>query len=301
MKIKELLPTNRHTKGDIGIEVEMEGRNLPKDLNNKFWTYEHDGSLAGYDNAEYVLINPIKIGDLTKSITSLKGILGGSTLEPSVRTGVHIHINVQELTIQQVATMTTLYLVVEDLLLTVCGEGRQSNLFCLKGCEAEYLTHRAAQFFRTGDVAYIADDLIRYSGLNLHAICKYGSVEFRSLRTPEDLTDIEPWAASLYHLKELALEEFETPAQVIQHFSDFDPAAFISKVMPYYSAQLMDVDGWEAKLKRGMRSAQDVAFCKNWGPSKRVNTILPKPLQELANDHPNMDIDELLNLWGNRL
>lgn len=44
-------------KGDVGIEIEVEGKNLPKHF-EKYWRVEADGSLRGEDNAEYVLEKP---------------------------------------------------------------------------------------------------------------------------------------------------------------------------------------------------------------------------------------------------
>lgn len=300
--IKDLINVGA-VEGDVGIEVEMEGMQLPKELRGSMWRVEHDASLGGHDNAEYVLRRPAKLSKVGEALTQLSRKFKDfeSTLQPSVRAGVHVHLNVQQMELTEVANLVTLYLVVEDLLLEVCGEGRQSNLFCLKGCEAEYMLYRAAEFFKTKELGYIADDEIRYSGINLAAIPKYGSVEFRSLRTPTDLSEIDIWVKSLHHLSVVA-KEYENPTEILKGYSDFDPKSFIKKVLPYYAEQLLEVSDWEVRLKRGMRSAQDLAFSQDWGVKVVVDgEDLPEEIQRMIADHPHIDPEAIIRMWRQRV
>jgi len=288
-------------QGDLGIEVEMEGLQLPKE-GSKYWKVEMDGSLGGPDNAEYVLRKPIKVGNLYDALKGLKSSFKehGSKLKPSVRAGVHVHINVQDMSVLDVANFVTLYLVLEDLLLEVCGEGRQSNLFCLKGCEAEYMIYQAAQFFKTEDIGYLDHNNIRYSGINLAAIPKYGSVEFRSFRTPKDINEIGDWAETLHELKELS-KEYECPSDILSGYSDFNPVEFLTKHLPRYADKLMDLDDWQSKLKRGMRSAQDLAFSQRWGKKVKVDDVeIPDAIQRMIADHPNIDPQAIIEMYRNR-
>lgn len=265
-----------HQDGDVGIEIEMEGENLPK-RGTPLWQVERDGSLRGEDNAEYVLRKPVPFADVGLALGEIAEELSDSVLLPSTRTGVHVHVNVQQLDLVQLATFITLYLVVEDLLLEAAGEHRQSNLFCLKGCEAEYMVQQAAKFFETGDLGYIATDNIRYSGINLAAINKYGSVEFRSLRTPSDVTDIGKWVRAFHNMKDLSVDHYSNPIDVLTGFSEFDGVLFLERVLPEYAKELMRIDGWEVKLKRGMRSAQDLAFSQDWTNVKAQEVDRPAP------------------------
>tara|TARA_R110000851_G_scaffold88343_1_gene193001 strand:- start:527 stop:1486 length:960 start_codon:yes stop_codon:yes gene_type:complete len=286
-----------HQDGDVGIEIEMEGENLPK-RGTALWHVEHDGSLRGEDNAEYVLRKPVPFADVELALEEIVEDLSDSTLLPSTRTGVHVHVNVQQLDLVQLATFITLYLVVEDLLLEAAGEHRQSNLFCLKGCEAEYMVQHAAKFFETGDLDYIANDSIRYSGINLAAIAKYGSVEFRSLRTPDDIMSIAKWVRAFKNMKDLSVERYKNPIDVLTGFSEFDGVLFLERVLPEYAKELMQVDGWESKLKRGMRSAQDLAFSQDWTnvTAREVNRPAPPaPPIDMKNFVPE-DHDDLMAL-----
>jgi hypothetical protein len=90
----------KETDGEIGIEIEVEGDNLYKGK-LKSWRVEHDGSLRGNDNAEYVLRNPIPRTDIKKVLSELSKALEANNSEVdnnSPRTSVHIHINCQRLT-----------------------------------------------------------------------------------------------------------------------------------------------------------------------------------------------------------
>lgn len=305
MKIKDLVATRLHTDGEVGIEIELEGFNIEK-RECSVWAVERDASLRGEDTAEFVFKNPLKFNEVGKAITKLKTRLRNSTLVPSIRTGVHVHINVQDMELFDLAKFVTTYLVVEDLLLDVCGEGRQSNLFCLKGCEAEYMVGQATKFFRDGEVEHIGTDAIRYSGINLAAIRKYGSVEFRSLRTPQDLSDINKWVKALKGIKDVS-QEWATPADIISGYSGFDKADFLKKVLPTYAEQLMSTTGWEAKLQRGMRSAQDLAFSQTWEGEEVPEEIdeetfktFPQKLQHLIKAHPHVDANEIVAIYRNK-
>ncbi len=305
MKIKELVATHLHTDGEVGVEIELEGRGIDK-RTCVTWAVEHDASLKGEDTAEFVFRKPLKFNEVGKALTKLKKRLVDSTLIPSIRTGVHVHINVQDMELHDLAKFVTCYLVVEDLLLDVCGEGRQSNLFCLKGCEAEYMVGQATKFFREGEVEHVGTDAIRYSGINLAAIRKYGSVEFRSLRTPADLSDINQWVGCLKTIKDVS-QEWATPADIISGYSGFDKADFLKKVLPTYAEQLMSTAGWEKKLQRGMRSAQDLAFSQTWVPEVVPEPLpqeefdaLPEKLQRLIRAMPHMDVHEVIAIYSKK-
>jgi hypothetical protein len=206
------------------------------------------------------------------------------------------------MTFVQVANLTTLYLVLEDLLLEVCGEGRQSNLFCLKGCEAELLVNNAAKFFKSEDLRHVANDDIRYSGINLSAIAKFGSVEFRAFRTPKDLMEILPWVETLKSLAMYATERYDNPIQIIRAYSEFNPEMFVREMAPSYAEQLMLVPDWKNRIQRGMRSAQDLAFSQSWEPKVEVDlSNEDEVLQRMAEAYPEIDRAALLAVYRQRM
>ena len=60
------LSRGKRTDGDVGIEIEVEGRRLP--ITEKYWRMEKDGSLRGPENMEYVLDRPMSLKDAKKAL-----------------------------------------------------------------------------------------------------------------------------------------------------------------------------------------------------------------------------------------
>ena len=257
------IPTALKVAGDVGVEIEVEGRRLPP--GSKYWRREVDGSLRGPENAEYVLTQPLTLPQLAIALKSLELEYKkhNSEIDDSVRAGVHVHVNVQDLNIIQLYNYITLYLVFEELLTQYCGETRQGNLFCLRACDAEFLI-QALQYaaqqrrFRT----LVTDDL-RYAAINVKALGSYGSLEFRAMRSTKDFDVIQTWAEILVLLREKAKEFFE-PTDIINGFSEGEASAFLDRIFGQYADIFKAYAGYEKALKRGMRIAQEVAFCTNW-------------------------------------
>lgn len=176
-------------KGQVGLEIEVEGCNLPGNSEVcPIWRTEHDGSLRG-ESSEYVTCIPLKWGDVNNSLDYLYNTFNkiGSTIVPSIRCGIHVHLNFQGEDFHQLETFITLYRIYEPLLLRYCGPHRDGNMFCLGSHQAEGQDDIICEAFRTGNYHNLDTDYIRYSALNLTALSKYGSVEFRAFSTSEDV------------------------------------------------------------------------------------------------------------------
>jgi hypothetical protein len=256
------IPAARLVKGDVGVEIEVEGRNLP--YPQKYWRREYDGSLRGPENAEYVLATPILINKLETPLKYLDKCYqdSGSEVHDTVRAGVHVHVNVQQLNIIELYNFMTLYLVLEESLVQFCGETRIGNLFCLRSSDAEYLTHRLAQAAQTGGFRALADDNLRYASMNVKALGTYGSLEFRAMRGTRDLDLILTWAKVLVHLREKA-KGFDNPTEIVSSFSHGGAEAFMDEMLGEFSG-LFKTGDYERQLHRGVRQAQDIAFCYDW-------------------------------------
>ncbi len=190
---------NKLIAGEVGIEVELEGTGLPSKilkngLKKSYWTATTDGSLRG-EALEYVLTSPIERAEVKEAIGQLYQELkiSEAVIENSGRAGVHVHINVRELTFLQMYTFTLLYLVFEKVLVKFCGEGREGNLFCLRATDAEYLLYMLHRVIQTGSVNDLHTNELRYASINLTALRKYGSLEFRAMRSPVEAEVIETW------------------------------------------------------------------------------------------------------------
>lgn len=257
------IPHHLRTNGDVGVEIEVEGKNLPDVA--KYWRRELDGSLRGEENAEYVLSSPLPIGTLPTALKYLKLAYkkSGAVVDDSVRAGVHVHVNVQGMNIVQLYNFITLYLVLEELLVKFCGPTREGNLFCLRACDAEFLIVALKMAARTKRFRHLVNDDLRYSSMNVKALGTYGSLEFRAMRGTEDFNLIEQWANMLVHLRESA-KHFTDPTDIINGFSEGEAPGFLAQVLGPHAETFLGYPGVGQALVRGMRLAQDVAFCVDW-------------------------------------
>jgi hypothetical protein len=249
--------------GDVGIEIEIEGGHLPgQGPEGGDWVAEGDGSLRG-QGMEYILRRPVMRDKVPAVLKQLKDYLAqvGAILKPSDRCGVHIHLNMQTWTLNQVMTFICLYMVVEDHLVRWCGEDRVGNLFCLRGRDAEYIIEVLVDLKKHGHFVFPRwNRAMRYSAINLVALKKFGSLEFRSMRTPDDIEDIEKWVGLLWAVRE-ASRDFSHPAAVVEGISAAGGGEeFLDMVFgPALAAELINPDTTEM-LYEGARLIQEVVY-----------------------------------------
>jgi hypothetical protein len=273
------------TPGDIGIEIECEGNKFPKADYTQYsgstvnipkpWTYHHDGSLRGADNAEYVLANPVKFSAVAGHLDDLKATLDkfGTVLDESNRTSVHVHLNFQNFHLNRLAAFCSLYFAMEEILTAWCGEHRVGNLFCLRAKDAPAIVTKIRRFIEDDGNRPLADGL-HYSGLNVHALAKYGSVEVRTLRGCQDFNVIKDWVRILQRLYEVSAD-YPDPRGVISGFSGQGALTWFQTVLgdcgpivrqgvPFSDQELTDM------LYEGIRMAQDICYCRDWSFYKPV-------------------------------
>ncbi len=282
----------RKVTGDIGIEIEVEGKNLPKVSGGPFgsfkqelippqWAYHHDGSLRGLENAEYVLKKPIKFSEVKYAIDTLWDMFAkaGSKLDDSNRTSIHIHLNAQSWHLNRVCAFAALYFSLEELLTEWCGDHRVGNLFCLRAKDAPGIVSKLKDFIVT-DGQYPLSEGLHYGGLNVHALCKYGSLEIRALRGCTDPNTIMDWVAILQKLYDLS-GEYKDPRAICENFSGEGPMAYLFTALGPKAQVIKDGVKWDNQrimesLYEGIRLAQDLCYCRDWSDYHPVN-IAPDP------------------------
>jgi len=190
------------TSKDIGIEIEVEGRNLPK-IDNSYWVTVKDGSLRG-ESYEYVSNGPQYLNKVPLILKSLKNRLKDSELNLSYRTSVHIHMNMTQETLQTIQSTVYLYLLFEDALLNYAGESRKGNRFCLGFKDAEGLVGSVLQYLTPNTIMHVNGEEVRYASINIASLPKYGTLEFRALRGTVDEKVLLPWINILFKLREIA-------------------------------------------------------------------------------------------------
>lgn len=259
----------KNIKGDIGIEIEVEGNKFLKEGIPLPWTYHKDGSLRGVDNAEYVLKGPILFEKVPEAISILWNMFSayGSVLDESNRTSVHIHLNAQKFHMNRLTSFLALYFSVEELLTAWCGEHRVGNLFCLRAKDATGIITQIKKFIAS-DGAYELRDGLHYAGLNASALTKFGSVEIRTLRGVNDPKIILDWVAMLERIYNLSAD-FPDPRDIPSLLSSEGPLNYLEMVLGDRTSILRNgidysVERTRDALYDGIRLAQDLCYCRDW-------------------------------------
>ncbi|NOQ73263.1 MAG: hypothetical protein GQ574_14750 [Crocinitomix sp.] len=252
-----------HTDGLLGVEIEVEGESLPQ--HPKGWVKHRDGSLRGAENAEYVLPHPLPLTGANKALDDLWGAFEqeGSHVEDSFRAGVHVHLNVQDLSPKQLVTLIVLYFVLEGPLTRFCGNEREGNHFCMRSSDAEFLTQTISKAVSEGDMSYLQTEDLRYSALNVTSLFKYGSLEFRAMRSTSDKNTIKDWCGIIDKLKTTSLE-FDSPTDVLDAISAGGEHYFVKSIFGGYAKHFLAMPDLGESIRIGLLNAQDIAYSRDW-------------------------------------
>lgn len=251
----------RKRAGEIGIEIECEGMDLPPVP--LYWDVTHDGSLRG-TSIEYVLKNPAKRKEISKVLNFLKKTWEeqGARIVDSERTSVHIHVNVQEMEMREMISFYCVYNILEELLVKFCGKGRDGNLFCLTSSDANFALDMLCEITQKQEWFKLKDRNFRYGAVNFNSVPKFGSLEFRTMRGTSDIALIKRWIAMLLKIKDFSAQ-FGQPVHIIEHLSAKGGCHFVEDVMGEYAMFLIgdmkeeDVDEF---MRQGVWRIQELAY-----------------------------------------
>lgn len=186
----------------FGIEVEVEGiHKINTPTYKSYWKTTADNSLRN-NGIEFVSL-PIKANQIEGALIQLHNKVKHERNVPdfSERTSTHVHMNVRDLTIEQIYNLVLIYTSVENILFNWVGHNRDKNIFCIKLSDTNY-------FDNVSNLLYYTKEIIRnwnkYTALNLQPISSKGTVEFRHLFGTWDKEIILLWINFLSCIKTYA-------------------------------------------------------------------------------------------------
>lgn len=255
----------------IGLEHEYEGvkdSTLPKHTFADFWQYHEEGSLRD-NGAEYVFATPMFGVDAFNALEWLVSHAKDSGWKCTKRTGIHVHLDVRDLTVPQLAGLCIIYAAVEPILYHWVGDGRDGSHFCIPLYRADEALLGTASIIRSafnddkedGHTALgLSEGYQRYAGFNLQALSKFGSIEFRQLQTTHDLVRIQDWINMIMSLKATALKLPQSDGAVVRMIQRMGAAELLHYVFPpILAAKLYTPKSQEELIVRGLPSARDIA------------------------------------------
>mgnify|MGYP001605517322 FL=1 len=180
--------------GWVGIEVEVEnaGRAIVEPY---VWYQKQDGSLRNH-GTEWVSY-PLPTNQIEKSLMWLYRCVLHSKVDFSVRTSIHIHLNVRNMTLDQILSLIIAYMAVEKLLFKFEGTGRYKSIFCVPLEECSLLDTLQTYV----EHSFLGEYWMKYTAFNLCPITSFGTIEFRHMHGTKDVKKIMDWIALIQRLE----------------------------------------------------------------------------------------------------
>ena len=164
-----------------GIEIELEGCRDTSGLAPRGWDITQDGSLRD-GGVEFVSHGAQPLSQLAVGVANVYELSRRLGLVRTIRTSIHVHANVSNLTLRQLDSVLTLYCLLEPSLLQMCGVEREHNIFCVPWYRSDsevMIWQRLRQGTVRSGVLSVTRQFCKYSALNLLPLTKFGTIEFR--------------------------------------------------------------------------------------------------------------------------
>lgn len=287
--LKDWKTYKRHS-GLYGIEIETETKtpyNIPP---MKFWDSKGDGSLRDF-GVEYILKVPLSKNELDIALREFEDKTKGiKFVEDSISTSVHVHINFLNETFKTLGNFLTTYVLVENVLMRYAGSDRLSNLFCLPICDAEENFHVIMDMCnflaqrKYGSAFQINNDAVKYAGLNLAALPRFGSIEIRTMRGVTDNKTIKEWIGILDSIVEFSRGKI-APGDIVKGYEKIGANILKDIFRNYYN--VIQHPDQEQLLLKNLHYAVRIAAAVDWDCIDTPPDSLKKKmvnLNKLANE-----------------
>ena len=182
-----------------------------------WWTRKGDGSLR-FSGGE-IVTKPIFGKDISKALKIFQLALIPNPEPPrhriiSSRTGVHIHIDFSNADNILIFLFIAIYLLIEKGLFNYTGN-RENNYYCAPLHETTSLALLGQSALHPEKFKHFLSTYSKYNALNLGALLKFGTIEFRHMEGTLEYKKILQWIKILLSMKKFAMKNRETPLQEI--------------------------------------------------------------------------------------
>lgn len=254
-------------KGDIGIEIEVEGKEPMPTIDSDWWKCKTENSLRFY-GMEYYTTRPLLVGqELSDAIDFMcKQINSKKLIENTNRTSIHTHHNMTKMTALEILNCICAFWIVENVLANYCGEDREMNLFCLRLKDAEAVIDEVITSLDSNPVFSTLGNTVRYAGLNTCALNTFGSLEIRLKQGTTSPTEIHEWAYNMYNLFNVASFQFNNPEQLFEYYVNHTSKQFLELLFGgFFAEKLMtQVPSYKSLMEESATLVVELAYAKDW-------------------------------------
>lgn len=268
-KIYELMrqeaPINESKPSDVilgtnmvGIEVEVEDARVGI-IHKKYkhWKIVHDGSLRN-GGIEFVFAGPKGGKDAEDALDELFDVKKEDIPTINERCGIHVHVDVRDLTAKQLKSFCLLAVMFEEVFMAKTGE-RSDNIFCCKfstsDIQLEFISN--IEKMSKGNYYRSFGKVGKYASVNFLCLETFGSIEFRYHKGSFNKEEITIWVNTLLSLKEYALRSDIEPDNLTNSYSALGGCHLFNDVMGDFLFKHYYTNDMDAMLLKGMRLAQD--------------------------------------------
>ena len=238
-----VLPLTGYKGVRVGIELEYEACHMHNVMDaTPYWTYDQDHSLR--EGGMEFISNPLRMTHLPAALDQAESALTQSGGIVTKRCGLHVHVNVSDLSLRDIWKFATYYTLLEPFIFKKFADGREDSHFCVPTWANSTLQSSfykdAVGLYRgieipSGDpilqlggqsnnmkkyIPLAILDNPKYSAMNFTCMPKLGTIEFRQHRGTTDMFEVEIWARFLVKLREEALKYDDAEAVVEQYEKD---------------------------------------------------------------------------------
>ena len=201
---------------DVGIEVEVEGVDLPATELSK-WNVTEDGSLRG--GLEYITDGSLSIHEVSKELNALYKRLNTAKLSKDQSyCSIHVHVNCQARKVHEVLSAVLVWYLLEDALIDrFCGDLRKSNCFCMPVSECSGVLTSMKNHLGYNPLLRITKNECKYMALNLSTLSNFGTLEFRPMEFSEDVDRVIEWVHMCYNIVDNA-HKLGNPSEIMDKF-----------------------------------------------------------------------------------
>jgi hypothetical protein len=216
-KVYKLAGVTHVTGPKVGIELEYEDCKLGlTDIDPSYWRVDTHHSLR---NGGLELISiPLSIAQTAPALDSAERMIKSMKGKATKRCGVHVHLNVSDLTLMQLWQIMTYNTLLEPFIFAQFAKNREDSHFCVPtwtNTELQRRMYDDATRLHKGWAkprgVYAHDGLTmlktsKYSARNVAAIKKFGTLEFRQHRGSTDMNEVYRWVHFIRGLRQQALK-----------------------------------------------------------------------------------------------
>lgn len=252
MKLHQFL-NQAVVNGDVGLELEIEGH-VPAFTSSTYWDTKGDGSLRG--GLEYVTKGALPLPKVKKALEAIHSFFDRKEARPSFsfRTSAHVHVNMHQLTEEQLIQVIYFFMLCEEVLIRSSGASRKGNRFCLSIRDSEVPVDtlvKVAHDLRAGYTAFTSltrrfkTDSSKYSATNLASLSRFGTIEIRTMEGTMEVERLNNWCTLLVRMRDFAanfpslvvMEEWISRRGIVAVFKEV-----AGDLYDYYSYDDLDVD-----------------------------------------------------------